>query len=137
MQQLLKKLSDHSYIDILWAHPASIDLLHAFPRDLIMDCTYNTNMYMLLLMEIFGVTSTEMTFSIAFAYLETEREDNFSWCLDSMRLLVYDWQIPPIIVTDRDLTCINAVEKIFPESHYFLRRWHIRKKYSYSVQEIF
>jgi len=43
MQQLMNKLSEHTYIevhrncpdtdtvkDILWAHPASIDLLHAF-----------------------------------------------------------------------------------------------------------
>ena len=52
MQQLIKKLSEHAYIDvhrscpdidtvkdILWAHPTSIELLHAFLRVLIMDCT--------------------------------------------------------------------------------------------------
>jgi len=78
MQQLLKKLFNHSYIeihrwcpdtdtvkDIVWAHPASIDLLHVFPRVLIMDCTYKTNRYRLPLMEIVGVASTEMTFFIA------------------------------------------------------------------------
>ena len=50
MQQLMNKLSEHAYIkvhrsspdtdtvkDILWAHPVSIELLHAFPRVLIMD----------------------------------------------------------------------------------------------------
>jgi len=100
MQQLLEKLFDHSYIeihrccphtdtvkDILWAHPATVDLLHAFPRVLIMDCTYMTNRYRLPSMEIIGVISTEMTFSIAFAYLKTEREDKFSWCLDRLRFV--------------------------------------------------
>ena len=61
MQQLMNKLSEHAYIevhrscpdtntvkDILWAHPASIKLLHAFPQVLIMNCTYKTNMYRLL-----------------------------------------------------------------------------------------
>ena len=56
MQQLMSKLSEHIYIevyrscpdtdtvrDILWAHPASIELLHVFPRVLVMDYTYNTN----------------------------------------------------------------------------------------------
>ena len=63
---------------ILWAHPTSIDLLRVFPHVLIMDCTYKTNRYWLPLMEIVGVTSTEMIFSTVFAYLEAEREDNFS-----------------------------------------------------------
>ena len=75
-------------------------------------------------MEIVGV---KMTFSVAFAYLEAEREDNFSWCLDRLRSLMYGWQLSSVIVTDRDLVYINAVEKIFPESLYFLCRWHIRK----------
>jgi len=85
MQQLMNKLSEHKYIEVhrrcpdtdtikdtFWAHPSSIELLHAFFRVLIMDCMCKTNKYSLLLMEIVGVTSTEMTFSIAFAYLEAE-----------------------------------------------------------------
>ena len=72
MQQLMNKLSEQKYIevhgrcpdtdnvkDILWAHPSSIKLLHAFSRVLIMDCTCNTNKYQLPLMEIIRVTSTE------------------------------------------------------------------------------
>ena len=107
MQQLLKNLSEQEYIefhrsclntdtikDILWAHPASIELLHVFRHILIMNCTYKTNRYQLPLMEIVGVTSTEMTFSVVFAYLETEREDDFSWCLDSLRLLMHRWHMP-------------------------------------------
>jgi len=35
-------------------------------------------MYRSPLMEIVGVTSIDMTFSVTFAYLEAEREDNFS-----------------------------------------------------------
>jgi len=52
-------------------------------------------------MEINGVTSTEMNFSIAFAYLETEREDNFSWCLDRLRSLIHGWQISSVICWPR------------------------------------
>ena len=90
MQQLLKNLFEHAYIkvhrnysdtdtikDILWAHPASTNLLHVFHRALIMDYIYKTNNYRLPLMEIVGVTSTEMIFSVAFAYLKAGREENF------------------------------------------------------------
>ncbi|KAH7517339.1 hypothetical protein FEM48_Zijuj09G0053000 [Ziziphus jujuba var. spinosa] len=39
-----------------------------------MNCTYKTNRYCLPLLEIFGVTSTELKFSIAFVYLQSELE---------------------------------------------------------------
>ena len=87
MPQLMNKLSEHAYIEVhrscpdsdtvkdnRWAHPASIELLHAFLRVLIMDCTYKTNKYRLPLMEIIGVTSTDMTFSVAFVYLKVEQK---------------------------------------------------------------
>jgi len=85
-----------------------------------MDCTYKTNRYRLSLMKIVRVTSTKMTFSIVFPYLKAEWEDKFSWCLDILRSLMHGWQIPFVIITDRDLACINAVKKIFPESRHFL-----------------
>ncbi|XP_028072522.1 uncharacterized protein LOC114274748 [Camellia sinensis] len=47
--------------DLFFAHPVSLDLLRAFPRVLLMDCTYKTNRYCLPLLEIAGVTSTEKT----------------------------------------------------------------------------
>jgi hypothetical protein len=55
--------------DILWAHPYSITLVNKFHLVLIMDSTYKTCKYRLPLLEIVGVTSTGMTFSMAFAYL--------------------------------------------------------------------
>ena len=73
-----------------------------------MDCTYKTNRYKLSLIEIVEVTSTEMTFSSAFAYLEVEREDNFSWCLGSLRSLMDSRLLPSIVVTDKDLALMNA-----------------------------
>ncbi|XP_028100558.1 uncharacterized protein LOC114299930 [Camellia sinensis] len=82
MQQLLGELEKHNYIkrhrcdnntitvtDLFWAHPVSLDLFCSFPKVLVMDYTYKTNRYRLPLLEIVGVTSTDMSFSIAFAYL--------------------------------------------------------------------
>ncbi|XP_004514148.1 uncharacterized protein [Cicer arietinum] len=37
--------------------------------------------YRMPLLEIIGVTSTEMTFCVGFAYLQSERLDNFTWAL--------------------------------------------------------
>ena len=55
--------------DIIWSHPDSIKLLNSFPTVLICDTIYKTNKYRLPLLEIVGVTSTEMNFSVAFVYL--------------------------------------------------------------------
>jgi len=45
--------------------------------------------------------------------------------------------MPSVIITDRDLACMNAIEKIFPTSRHFLCRWHIRKNILAQCKKIF
>ncbi|KAI5402613.1 hypothetical protein KIW84_050276 [Lathyrus oleraceus] len=63
--------------EIFWAHPDSVKLLNIFPIVLVMDSTYKTNKYRQPLFEIVGMTSTELTFGVAFAYMESEQTENF------------------------------------------------------------
>jgi len=94
LQQLMMLLERDQYIhwsrshqysevvsDIFWTHPDLVKLLNAFSIILLMDSTYKTNKYRLPLLEIVGVTSTELTFSTAFVLLSTERVNNFIWAL--------------------------------------------------------
>ena len=87
MQLLLSKLSEHKYIewhrrfdntnivkDLFWAHPVNIDLLHAFPCVLLMDCTYKCNRYNLPLLQIVGVTSTEIHFLVLLLLLNLSKK---------------------------------------------------------------
>ncbi|CAL8999852.1 unnamed protein product, partial [Prunus brigantina] len=115
MQQLLTKLSEHNYIewhrtsgdivtDLFWTHPTNIDIVRAFPHVLIMDCTYKTNRYRFPLLQIVGVTSTNMTFSVAYVYMNAEKEDNYTWALTALRSLLDDNCLPGVIVTDRELS---------------------------------
>jgi hypothetical protein len=148
MQQLLSKLSEHNYIefhrscnnndsvkDLFWASPLSIDLLHAFPHVLLMDCTYKTNRYRLPLLEIVGVTSTNMTFSVASAYLYSEREEHYVWALDKLKSLMDENAQPKVIVSDRELSLMNAIDKVFSSTRNFLCRWHISRNIFGEVQE--
>lgn len=86
MQQLLKHLEDDHYVSkyrvcedkvtvrgIFWSHPDSIKLFNTFSTVLIIDSTYKTNKYIFSLLEIGGVTYTEMTYSADFAFLESEK----------------------------------------------------------------
>ncbi|XP_045792022.1 protein FAR1-RELATED SEQUENCE 5-like [Trifolium pratense] len=98
LQHLLQLLDDAKYVswnrrkddgsdvlsDIFWAHPDSIKLLNLFPIVLVMDCTYKTNKYRQPLLEIAGITSTNMTFAVGFAYMESEKTDNYHWALGSL-----------------------------------------------------
>ncbi|XP_073221248.1 uncharacterized protein [Cicer arietinum] len=141
MQHLFKLIEDAKYVcwnrkredsdvmrDIFWAHPDSVKLLNLFPIVLIMDSTYKTNKYRMPLLEIVGMTSTEKTFVVGFAYLECEREENFCWALERLKdLFVTQNKFPQVIVTDRDLALMNAVGIVFPHAVNLLCRFHIEK----------
>ncbi|GAU30678.1 hypothetical protein TSUD_39020 [Trifolium subterraneum] len=141
MQQLLKCLEDHKYIykirtvgesttvqDIFWAHPDSVKLFNTFPTVLLMDSTYKTNRYKMPLFEIVGVTSTEMSYNIGFAFIANEKEENFTWVLEMcLTLLKCKDTVPKVVVTDRDTALMNAVAKIFPNSTALVCQYHIYK----------
>jgi histone-lysine N-methyltransferase SETD2 len=48
-----------------------------FPIVLVIDCTYKTNKYRQTMLEIIGITSTDLTFAVGFAYMESEKTDNY------------------------------------------------------------
>jgi len=74
------------------------------------------------------VTPTGITFSTAFAYLEGERLNNVVWALQRFRgLFLRRDALPGVIVTNRDLSLMNAVKIVFRESTNLLCRFHIDK----------
>lgn len=59
--------------DIFWIHIFLDKILNLFHLVLILDSTYETNMYQLSLFDIVGIMSSKLKFSIGFAYLEHEQ----------------------------------------------------------------
>jgi len=55
--------------------------MNTFPTVLVMESTYKINLYRMPLFDIVAVTSTGMTYSIAFSFLFFEKEGNFTWVL--------------------------------------------------------
>jgi len=141
LQYLISKLVEHKYVyytrcnsnettleDIFFAHPESIKLLNTFPTVLVIDSTYKTNDYRMPLFEIVGWTSTKMTYSVGFAFLHFELEDNFTWALTMVKgLLSSKDNMPEVIVTDMDGALMNAVGTVFPETYTMLCFFHIGK----------
>ena len=140
MQYLLMKLEEHNYYymhrrcestgevrELFFAHPTSIELLRAFPQVLLMDCTYKITKYKYPLMEIVGVTSTGMTFCVACAFVPAEKEENYTWVCETLRSLMDERSYPNVIVTDRDMALMNAIDRTFPQTTHLLCRWHISR----------
>jgi len=93
-----------------------------------MDTTYKTNKYRLPLLEVVGVTSTGLTFSVAFVLMATECQNNFIWALQRLRGLFLRRDVYlTVIVSDRDLALMNAIEVVFLEACNLLCRFHINK----------
>lgn len=76
--------------DIFRTHPKSINLFNTFLIALIIYSTYKTNKYRLPLLEIIGVTSTENTFLVPFAFFEFEKEDNVTRALEICKTSLKD-----------------------------------------------
>ncbi|XP_074308223.1 PKS-NRPS hybrid synthetase cheA-like [Silene latifolia] len=144
-EQLLKLLSENGYrhwfqtitvneggkrrelTDIIFCAPGSVDMLRQYRYVLVVDNTYNTNMYKMPLLEVVDVTPTHRNFSVFFAFLQNEKEISYNWALKCMREVFNPDEYPEVIISDRELALINAIEKHFPTSKHLLCRRHIEK----------
>lgn len=111
--------------NLFFIHPWSLDMWRAFPHVMIIDATYKTNKYGMPFIQIVGVTSTNKTFSIAFAFIINERGENYNWALTCLKLTLDKCMHPRVIVTDRELALMNACQQVFPDATRLLYRWHI------------
>ena len=68
---------DGRVMAILFAHLKSVGYLQAYPDILILDCTYKTNKYRMLLLDIIGVDACQRSFCIAFTFLNSESESDY------------------------------------------------------------
>nr|XP_043616942.1 uncharacterized protein LOC122588797 [Erigeron canadensis] len=130
MQVLMALLHSNNYVyefsttasneleNLFFVHQTSFTIWRAFPHVLIIDATYKTNYYNLTFVEIVGVTSTNKTFSIAFAFIQNERTANYTWVLNCLKLTLDCCMHPRVIVTDRELALSQhtAIKASFEKS---------------------
>lgn len=82
-----------------------------------MDNTCKTNKFKLLLLDIVGTTSTNLTFVVAFAYIESTRTKNFCWILEKLNdCFIKEGLFPQLILTDINLALMNTIEVVFPQT---------------------
>nr|XP_043613294.1 protein FAR1-RELATED SEQUENCE 5-like [Erigeron canadensis] len=137
MQVLMSLLHSNNYVyeftttesneldNLFFVHPTSFDIWRAFPHVLIIDATYKTNPYNMPFVEIVGVTSTSNTFSIAFAFIHSEKTTNYKWALDCLKLTLDECMLPRVIVTDKEMALVNACNEVFPDAAQLLCKYHM------------
>ncbi|XP_028105524.1 uncharacterized protein LOC114304564 [Camellia sinensis] len=69
--------------------------------------------------------------------LNYERVDNYAWVLATLRDVMDGFVVPTVIVTDRELALMNAIQKIFPSARHLLCRWHISKNVLTKCKKMF
>ncbi|KAI5412816.1 hypothetical protein KIW84_057441 [Lathyrus oleraceus] len=100
-----------------------------------MDSTYKTNKYRQALFEIVGMTSTELTFAVAFTYMESEQTENFCWVLEKLKeLFVKKDLCPQVILTDRGLALMKAIEIVF--SRVESTHWKLKQMLGNSIGDM-
>ncbi|XP_076942022.1 protein FAR1-RELATED SEQUENCE 5-like [Bidens hawaiensis] len=138
MQVLEKFLQTHGFTFYTWENPStnrtenvffchekSHTMWRAFPDLLLIDTTYNTNMYKWPFVQFVGVMSTSKSFYIAHAVIFREQECNFTWALDRLKDMLVDCREPHVILTDKDQALMKSCEIVFPNATKNLCRWHI------------
>lgn len=74
------------------------------------------------------MSGTNQVIPVAQCWLLCEKEDDFAWGFIQLKSLLSANAIPPtnVIITDRDLACINELRIAFPCIPVLLCRWHMK-----------
>lgn len=116
---------DHERLErVLFFHNDSLQLLRLFPRSYVLDCTYQTNRFNSLLLDIVGFTATNSSFVIGQAFLTHEEEEDYAWVLQWIRDLYeeYGLPLPESITTDKADGLHRVCDRIWSEVPHLLCR---------------
>lgn len=119
--------SDGHVTHLFFSHYKSIELVRSYSSVLLMDCTYKTNKFKMPLLNVVSVTSFNTTFFVCFVFIKDEKEEDYVWALSRISRLFNGVEKPNVIVTDRELALMRALERTFSNSKNLLCLWHIEK----------
>lgn len=125
------QLDEHGQLkQLFFAFEPSLELLKTYPDVLFIDYTYKTNKYNMPLCIFNGVSASNRSFYIGFAFLRHEDKDSHHWILSRVRELfkcVGKEEGPKVILTDKEDALIAGLEEVMPANYHILCVWHINK----------
>src|SRR3954447_12057099 len=93
---------DGHIILLFFAYPESLVLLKHYLEVLLMDCTYKTNHFNILLLNIIGTTALGTSFFVGFVFMSSETNEDYLWAIGELKILMYGEDIcnSAVVVTD-------------------------------------
>jgi hypothetical protein len=103
------------YITMLFvADIRSVSYLNQHPNILLLDYTYKTNKFDMLLLNILSVNNIRYSFSVGFCFLDQEVKENYNKAIQHLRSLFNHRIWPSVIATDCKAAFITAINRHFP-----------------------
>ena len=79
------------------------------------------------LFNICAVTGNNKTIQIGLVFMSREKQADYKWALGKLKEVMTELGIPEptVVVTDRELALMNALDALFLCSDHILCRWHV------------
>ncbi|KAG5549373.1 hypothetical protein RHGRI_014652 [Rhododendron griersonianum] len=78
-----------------------------------------------------------MTFCAAFAFMDCEKTENYTWVLEKLKGMMDPNALPSVIVTDRELALMNVITNVFPHATNLLSLEYVEKNWLVPYKERF
>lgn len=108
---------------LLWMFPIQRELYSKYNDVVILDTTYNTNRFQMMLCIITVIDHNYRTRIVACAIIEDETLDTYQWIFNT--ILSETGISPGVIFTDSDPSIIRSINDIYPNAHHLLCIFHI------------
>jgi MULE transposase domain/FAR1 DNA-binding domain len=108
---------------LFWMSPIQRELYSKYNDVVILDTTYNTNRFQLMLCVITVIDNNYKTRIVGCAIIEDETLNTYRWILDT--LLTDTGVYPGVIFTDSDPSMIQSIKEIYPDTQHLLCIFHI------------
>ena len=103
--------------------PIQRELYNKYNDIVIIDTTYNTNRFQMMLCIITVIDNNYKTRIVACAVIEDETVDTYRWILDS---ILNETDVSPrIVFSDSDPAIIRSIKEVFPNVQHLLCIFHI------------
>ncbi|CAG8830882.1 20609_t:CDS:2 [Gigaspora margarita] len=102
---------------LFFCHENSVKAARRFPKVILADATYKTNVYKLPFVNFVGISNLGVdrlqTFGIAGAWISDESEKSYSWVVEQLATIIFSNTFSNVFVTDNDAALIGALKKNF------------------------
>lgn len=113
IKHFVRQLSGH-VTALNWTYPWCEKAWKRFPDVLSLDNTYKTNRFDMPFLNVTGVTNLHTTFNVAFAIVNKEDEEAYTWLIEHLEKLrvAVGAQLPTVAITDFEKALKNALATV-------------------------